>query len=195
MKTWIILTILFLAGVAGFVILSHQKPELKKELPTPAQTKNAMKITSPAFENNQPIDSKYSCDGEGVNPPLEFHDIPQDAKSLVLIMEDPDVPKNLKPDGMFDHWVVFNMPSTTTSVTENSTPPGVVGKNGAGQNGYAAACPPDRQHRYFFKLFALDSMLMLDEAADKKAVVDAMEGHVKASAELIGLYNRPQNSK
>jgi hypothetical protein len=139
--------------------------------------------------------AKYSCDGESVNPPLEFGDIPNDARSLVLLMDDPDVPKNLLPAGVFDHWVIYNIDPSVKEIAEDSTPPGVQGLNGAGQEKYAGACPPDREHRYFFKLYALDIMLNFGDPSkvDKQIVIDAMQGHILEEAELIGLYNRPQN--
>lgn len=149
-----------------------------------------MNITSPAFLNNKEIPKVYSCDGENINPPLEFSDIPQNAKSLVLIMDDPDVPKNLKRDGMFDHWIVFNIPPEIRSIDEDSEPLGIVGQNSAGQSSYTGPCPPDRKHRYFFKLFALDSLLSLNSQATKKDVEKAMEGHILEKAELMGVYER-----
>lgn len=150
-----------------------------------------MHIKSSAFEHNESLPKNYSCDGEGVNPPLQFSDIPASAKSLVLLMDDPDVPKYLKPDGMWDHWVVYNMEPTVTEIAENSTPPGMMGLNSGGQPGFYAACPPDRQHRYFFKLYALDTKLTFDsDQVTKHMVEQAMEGHVIEKAELIGLYER-----
>lgn len=149
-----------------------------------------MNITSPAFKHNESIPSRYTCDGKSINPPLEFSDIPKETKSLTLIMEDPDVPKNLKPDEMFDHWIIFNMPMNINSISENSTPAGTVGKNSSGTNTYIGACPPDREHRYFFKLFALDTTLDLDSHAEKADVKKSMQGHILETAQLIGLYNR-----
>lgn len=147
-----------------------------------------MKISSPAFDGHSAIPSKYTCEGLGVNPELHFHDVAQNAVSLVLIMEDPDVPRTLRPDGMFDHWVIFNIPKETRIIKENSTPPGIVGMNTGGFIAYYPPCPPDRQHRYFFKLFALDTTLKLPKGASKKEVLDAIEGHIIAKAELMGTY-------
>lgn len=153
-----------------------------------------MKIVSSSFENGQAIPEKYSCDGESINPPLEFSEVPNSAKTLVLIVDDPDVPKNLKPDGVFDHWVVFNIPATTTSIKENSTPPGVQGLNSSSQNKYTGPCPPDKEHRYFFKLYALDTKLdFADDKIDKKSVEEKMKGHILDQAELVGVYNRSKN--
>ncbi len=149
-----------------------------------------MKIQSSAFEHNQSIPAKYTCDGDNINPPLMFSDVPIDTKSLVLIMEDPDVPKNIRADGMWNHWLVWNIPPETKEVLENATPLGVVGKNTGGQFSYQGPCPPDREHRYLFKLYALDTMLNLDKSVTKQELEKTMEGHVKASSELIGRYNR-----
>jgi Raf kinase inhibitor-like YbhB/YbcL family protein len=188
--------------VVGFFVLNayiYNAKQGEEEVKAPTQNSNVyktgnMKIQSSAFNNNSSIPSKYTCDGGGVNPPLSFSEIPENAKSLVLIMEDPDVPKNLKPDGMFDHWIIFNMPADTSSIPEDSTPPGIVGKSSSGGNAYVGACPPDREHRYFFKLYALDGNLELDKNANKSSLESAMQGHVVEQAELIGLYIRSQKS-
>ena len=120
-----------------------------------------MKLTSPAFEHGGKIPSKYTCDGSNVNPELHFEDVPDSTEALVLIMDDPDVPKYLRPDGMYDHWVVYNIPKETRIFKENSVPPGLQGKNTANALAYTGPCPPDREHRYFFKLYALDKQLPL----------------------------------
>lgn len=147
-----------------------------------------MKIKSSAFEHNEAIPSEYTCEGLDVNPPLEFHDIPGGTVTLALIVEDPDVPKNLRPDGMWDHWVVFNMPKNTLKIAQNTTPPGIQGRNTSNGIGYTGPCPPDRKHRYFFKLFALDTTLSLSKGCSKKDLEEAMKGHVIESAEMIGTY-------
>ncbi len=145
-----------------------------------------MKIISSAFQHNQSIPSKYTCDGENVNPPLSFSDIPENAKSLVLIVDDPDA-----PTGTFVHWTVFNISPSVQNVNEHSVPQGgVEGMTDFGKPGYGGACPPTGTHRYFFKLYALDAILNLSSTADKKAIEQAMQGRILASAELIGLYKR-----
>ncbi len=154
-----------------------------------------MEITSSAFAAGGAIPAQYTCDGKNISVPLAFSGVPAGAKSLALTMDDPDVPKNLKPDGMFDHWVVFNMPPDTAGIAENSTPPGVQGSNGAGKAAYTGPCPPDREHRYFFKLYALDIMLDLPAGATKAQIEAAVQGHVLTQAELMGRYNRPSNKK
>lgn len=144
-----------------------------------------MKIESPEFKNGDKIPSRFTCDGEGINPSLVFSDVPEEAKSLVLLMDDPDA-----PSGIWDHWVVFNMPPETKGISENFMPAGIVGKNTRENNRYGPPCPPDREHRYFFKLYALNAMLALDNTASKQNVLDAMQGHKLAEAELMGKYNR-----
>lgn len=152
-------------------------------------------LTSPAFPDNGIIPSQYTCDGENSNPPLQWSGtIPPLAKSFVLIMEDPDVPKSVRSDQMFDHWVVFNIPKTVKQIDEASAPPGVQGANTRGDAKYTGPCPPDKEHRYFFKLSMLDIMIDLPEGATKAQVLKAMSGHIIAQGQLIGRYNRAENN-
>lgn len=144
-----------------------------------------MKITSPVFENNKTIPSKYTCDGEDINPPLEIFNVLKGAQGLVLIMDDPDAPV-----GIWDHWIVFNIPPDTKKIKEGAEPEGVHGMGTSNNLKYHGPCPPGRQHRYFFKLYALDIKLNLLEGATKKEVEKAMEGHILDKTELIGLYER-----
>lgn len=155
---------------------------------SPMPTKN-MHINSPAFADNQPIPRKYTCDGDNTNPQLDFTDVPTETRSLVLLMEDPDVPSTA-PVKVWDHWVVYDMPADTRTIPEASTPSGVMGKNTRGALNYGGPCPPDREHRYFFKLYALDTLLGLKEGATKNEVESAMQGHIIDQAELIGVYSR-----
>jgi Raf kinase inhibitor-like YbhB/YbcL family protein len=150
----------------------------------------AMKIISTAFEPNEGIPRKYTCDGQNVNPPLRISGVPGKARSLALIMEDPDVPVQVRMDGTWDHWVVYNIPPHIDTVEENSEPSGTPGKGTNGRTGYMGPCPPDRKHRYFFKLFALDVDLDIPPAANKKQVEAAMQGHIIEKAELVGTYAR-----
>ena len=149
-----------------------------------------MNITSPAFEHNGSIPSKYTCDGANISPPLVFSDVPEGAKGLALLMDDPDVPKSIRPDGMWDHWVVFNIDPATTEIPEGQNPAGTLGVNTGGNTAYGGPCPPDREHRYFFKLYALDTELTLSTGATKAQVEQAMQGHIIDQAELMGRYNR-----
>src|SRR3989344_5902265 len=123
-----------------------------------------MKLTSPAFENNSSIPAKYTCDGANINPPLAIADVPAAAKSLVLIMDDPDVPTTIRPDGTWDLWLVWNIDPAVDVINEGREPNGIIGLNTGGRAGYGGPCPPDREHRYFFKLYALDVALQLSPA-------------------------------
>lgn len=152
---------------------------------------SSMTISSPAFANNELIPVIYTCDGQNINPPLQFVDVPTGTKSLTLIMNDPDVPKNLRPDGNYDHWLLWNIPANVTTIDAGATPAGaVVGNNTAGQSKYAGPCPPDREHRYFFRVYALDTTLDLPPSANKVELLNALDGHVLASAEMVGRYAR-----
>ncbi len=152
-----------------------------------------MKLTSSAFNHNGKIPSKYTCDGQNINLPLTIIDVPVNAKSLVLLMDDPDIPdiakKNFNVD-VWDHWMMFNIPPTLRTIKEGENPPGILGKNTRGNNAYGGPCPPDREHRYFFKLYALDTMPDLPEGATKADVGRAMEGCILAKAELMGRYEK-----
>jgi Raf kinase inhibitor-like YbhB/YbcL family protein len=145
-----------------------------------------MSIESPAFNNNENIPAKYTCDAENINPELVFSGVPSDAVSLVLIVDDPDAPV-----GTWVHWTVWNIDPGTASIPENSVPAGSVeGNTDFGVPGYGGPCPPSGTHRYFFKLYALDVTLDLATTAKASDVEDAMQGHILGSAELIGLYSR-----
>ena len=153
-------------------------------------TGDPMKLTSTAFKNNGNIPSQYTCDGENKSPSLEISDVQKNARSLVLIMEDPDVPKKIRADGMWDHWIVWNLSPTTTHIREGTEPVAMHGKTTSGTMAYTGPCPPDREHRYFFKLFALDVVLNLPVGSTKAQVVAAMKGHVVDEAVLMGRYER-----
>lgn len=142
-----------------------------------------MRLTSPEFENNQYMPEKFSCQGEDINPVLVIEGIPADAKSLALIMDDPDAPM-----GTWVHWVVFDMP-VVSRIEENSVP-GKQGGNNSGRNDYHGPCPPSGTHRYFFKIYALDTALNLKEGSSKGALEKAMQGHILDKAELAGLYKK-----
>ncbi len=149
-----------------------------------------MKLTSSAFSSGKSIPRIYTCQGKNINPPLDIADVPLNAKSLVLIVDDPDVPASLRADRMYDHWVLFNIPPETRHIKENSVPIGTLGKSTNGKNEYVGPCPPDREHRYFFKLYALDKKLSLQEGASKKEVEEAMKGHILEEIELMGRYEK-----
>ena len=145
-----------------------------------------MKITSPAFKNNSSIPLLYTCDGKNINPPLLISATPKETKSLALIVDDPDAPV-----GLWVHWIVWNIPPDAKEIKENSVPEGSIeGMTNFGKSGYGGPCPPSGEHRYFFKLYALDSELNIPPTADKMALEDAMIGHVLEKTELLGLYSR-----
>ena len=154
-----------------------------------------MHIASSAFDHNQNIPEKYTCDGEGISPPLSFSEVPEDAKSLVLINDDPDAPGET-----WVHWIVWNISPKTEEVDEAATPEGArEGVTSFGKHGYGGPCPPaspakrgepSGTHRYFFKLYALDTELDIPEDADKFELEEAMDGHIIEEAEMIGLYSR-----
>ncbi|PIQ91664.1 MAG: YbhB/YbcL family Raf kinase inhibitor-like protein [Parcubacteria group bacterium CG11_big_fil_rev_8_21_14_0_20_39_22] len=152
-----------------------------------------MRITSPAFKGGEDIPAKYTCSGEGKNLPLKFKNTPSNTKSLVLIMDDPDIPQTVKElmgIPVFDHWVVFNINPKEEEVKEGFEPEGILGENTAGSLGYIAPCPPDRRHRYFIRLYALDSRLELAEGAKRRDLEREMTSHIIEEAELMGLYER-----
>jgi len=149
-----------------------------------------MMIKSSVFDPNQKIPSKYTCDGKNINPPLSISGVPEKARSIALIMEDPDVPMNVRQDGMWDHWVVYNISPHLKTIEEAKEPAGTPGTGTSGRTGYMGPCPPDREHRYFFKLFALDTELEIPAAATKQEVEKAMQGHILEKAELMGTYAR-----
>ena len=144
-----------------------------------------MKITSSAFQEGGNIPSKFSCDGADTSPPLQISDVPSGAKSLVLIVDDPDA-----PSGLFTHWMVWNISPQSSGVAEGSTPKGVQGTNDFGKSGYGGPCPPSGTHRYCFKIFALDRELDLPFGAKRGQLDAAIKNHVLAQGELMGRYLR-----
>lgn len=146
-----------------------------------------MEISSPMFEDGAAIPKKYTCDGENINPPLTIIAVPVTAKSLVLIVDDPDA-----PSGTFTHWTLWNIDPETILIDEDSYPPDAIqGVIGTGKPGYTGPCPPSGIHRYFFRLFALDTILDLPPTADVTQLRDAMMDHVIMTTEMVGTYARP----
>ena len=147
-----------------------------------------MKLTSSAFQNNGSIPSKYTCDGKNINPQLKISGIPAKAKSLALIMDDPDA---VKPAGkVWDHWIVYNIPYDTSEIKEGEEPEGMHGKGTGNNLNYRGPCPPDAEHRYFFKLYAIDAELNIPEGSTKAEVEKAIKEHIIEKTELIGRYSR-----
>lgn len=147
---------------------------------------NGMKITSSGFASQQKIPSKYTCSGQNNNPPLTFSEIPVGTRSLVLIMDDPDAPM-----GTWVHWVIYNMEPTIKGIKEKSKPSsGNEGVTSFGKQEYGGPCPPSGTHRYFFKLYALDTKLDFSLTPDKNTVEGKMQGHLIEQTELVGLYTK-----
>jgi Raf kinase inhibitor-like YbhB/YbcL family protein len=157
---------------------------------TPAYAKEGrkmiqMKLTSPEFIHGKPIPDKYSCNGEDTNPPLAIEGVPAEAKSLALIMDDPDAPA-----GIWMHWVIWNIDPATTEIKQGSVPKGAQeGQNSWKKKGYGGPCPPSGTHRYFFRLYALKEQLNLPASATRKDLDHAMQGKIIAESELMGVYS------
>lgn len=150
-----------------------------------------MRLSSTTFEDGEKIPSKYTCDGQDVSPPLKIEDVPNDATSLVLIVDDPDA-----PIGVFDHWLIWNIPADTKELPEGLSQKEELkelggasqGKNDFGQIGYRGPCPPSGSHTYRFKLYALDKELDLRPGSKKEAIEEAMKGHVLDECMISGKY-------
>lgn len=150
-----------------------------------------IKITSTAFEEGGLIPEKYTCDGMDVSPPLAWGSAPEGTKTFALICDDPDAPM-----GTWVHWVLFNLPASVNELSEN-IPPERELENGAKQGtndfmkiGYGGPCPPGGTHRYYFKLYALDTELNLEAGAKKPQLLNAIEGHILVEGRLMGRYSR-----
>lgn len=168
------------------------RPSAPPASPSPAAELSAsFQLTSRAFSHGEPIPPTYTCDGEDISPPLQWDDPPEGTQSLALIADDPDA-----PGGTWVHWVLYSLPADTDSLPEGVPPDAELPDGGRhGQNswqrlGYGGPCPPSGTHRYIFTLYALDTQLDLPDGASKSQVLQAMEGHVLARAELAGRYTR-----
>ncbi len=145
-----------------------------------------MKIESTAFKDNKLIPPKYTCDGDNVNPPLVIRDVPENAKSLVLVVDDPDA-----PGGTWVHWTIWNISPHIKEIPGNSYPQNSVeGMTDSGRQGYSGPCPPSGTHRYFFKLFALNTTLDLDTSVEAADIEKEIEENILEKAQLVGLYRR-----
>ncbi len=153
----------------------------------PEATAGAFRISSPLFADRGAIPPRYTCDGEDNNPPLSIENVPPEAKSLALIVTDPDAPK-----GTWVHWVVWGIDPKARDLREGSLPKGAVqGTNDFGKRRYGGPCPPSGRHRYVFRLYALDAAVDPGAGATKARLEAAMKGHVLGKAELVGVYKRP----
>jgi len=153
----------------------------------------SLSLISPAFDHEGPIPSVYTCDGNDISPELNWSGIPQDAKSLVLIVDDPDAPDPAAPKMTWVHWVLYNLPPAASglkeAVKDSELPQGTLqGLNDWKRTGYGGPCPPIGRHRYFHKLYALDTLLPDLNKPTKAEVVKAMQGHILEQTELLGTY-------
>ncbi|HSQ39692.1 MAG TPA: YbhB/YbcL family Raf kinase inhibitor-like protein [Anaerolineales bacterium] len=178
---------LYLLGPAEGEVFST----ITEETPFPDSLEDSMNLTSTAFSYGEFIPAKYSCNGEDVSPSLSWTEPPAGTQSFALIMDDPDAPV-----GTWVHWVLFNLPASARGLSEGMPSDlkfadgSVQGITSARSHGYHGPCPPSGTHRYFFKLYALDTTLSLTFAADKKEVLAAMDGHILAQAELMGKFSK-----
>lgn len=155
----------------------------------------ALTLTSESFSHNQSIPAKHTCDDQDISPSLAWRGVPADTKSLVLIVDDPDAPDPAAPKMTWVHWVLYNIPPDTVGLAEGTSganlPPGTLqGMNDWQRTGYGGPCPPVGTHRYFHKLYALDTILPDLQIPTKAVLEKAMQGHIIANSELIGLYQR-----
>ncbi len=159
-----------------------------------------LKITSTAFQPGGAIPSKYTCEDRDLSPPLAWSGAPPGTKTFALIVDDPDAPDPAKPQRVYVHWVLYNIPATAIALPENASKKGlprgaVQGRNDWGKVEYGGPCPPIGRHRYFFKLYALDTELTGLSAPTKSDLERAIHGHVLESGELIGTYQKANTKK
>jgi Raf kinase inhibitor-like YbhB/YbcL family protein len=179
MRTYVLLL------TAGFTVVLSSACVTDK-IQTEAVMTTPITFTSDAFANGQSIPPKYSCTGKNISPALTWGELPAGTQSFALIVDDPDAPM-----GTWVHWVLYNIPADTRNLPENTDTGAVsVGKNSSGNMRYDGPCPPSGTHRYFFKLYALDSMLSLSPGATKEQVLNAMKGHILAQGELMGTFSK-----
>jgi Raf kinase inhibitor-like YbhB/YbcL family protein len=169
-------------------LLRHSKPQNMEGV-----SAMTLKLISPAFKDGAPIPAKYTCEGEDVSPPLSWTGAPAGTKSLALIVDDPDAPDPKAPRMTWVHWVLYDLPVQTSEIAEgaNRLPPGTrLGLNDWKRAGYGGPCPPIGRHRYFHKLYSLDTELGDLKQPTKPKLLEAMEGHVLAEAVLMGTYEK-----
>jgi Raf kinase inhibitor-like YbhB/YbcL family protein len=180
------LAALILLVIALIAIEFNQFNSNKKQNKMTLPAASNMELLSPAFKNNEKIPSKYTCDGENINPPLTIGNVPERAKALVLIVYDPDAPA-----GIWTHWIMWNISPLTTSIPENFIPDeGAVGQNSFGNNNYGGPCPPGGTHHYNFKLYAIADTLKLPLNSKLQDIEFAMEGKIIAQTTLVGIYSK-----
>lgn len=174
-----------------FLSCAGRQRQIAQPANTPKQDKAEIKLTSAAFKDGEAIPRAYTCDGINISPPLEWSGVPRTAKTIAIVCDDPDA-----PGGTWVHWVLYNLPADNIGLVENLPATetlkagGFQGKNDFGKIGYGGPCPPSGTHRYFFKIYALDSELPLEASATKVELMKAMEGHIVVQGQLMGMYRR-----
>lgn len=174
----------FLPFILIFILIIGCKQNQQQIQSNEAAPSTKMNLTSPAFQNNGPIPVEFTCEGANINPPLSISGLPGNTKSLALITEDPDAVV-----GVFNHWVVWNIPPETNEISKGNEP-GTRGKGSSGKLGYIGPCPPNGTHRYFFRIYALDTKLDLPEGSSKSDLQNAMSGYLIEQAILMGTYKK-----
>lgn len=192
----------FIVFVGAFIVIERANAptpdELRDTAPTYESNESSMlTLTSPVFQEGAPIPAIYTCDGENINPELRIEEVPQGTRAFALVMDDPDIPDAVKESRgieKFDHWVLYNIPADTTVIPEN-TSVGNEGTTSRGSEGYVGPCPPDSEHRYIFRLYALSEELSFDHTPTLDEVEAAAQAVAIENATLIGVYNRPGNAE
>ncbi|HEY4512237.1 MAG TPA: YbhB/YbcL family Raf kinase inhibitor-like protein [Candidatus Paceibacterota bacterium] len=182
MKGLFVVVFVIIVALAVFLLWrpnTAMSPIITKDIRT------MLTLTSPTFQNNEMMPSKYTCDGSDILPPLEISGVPEDTKTLAVIVDDPDA-----PNGDWVHWIKWNIPVDTTTILEGEEPVGISGKGTSGNPSYMGPCPPSGTHHYHFKLYALDTILDLKSGSSKADLEKAMKEHIIEQTELIGLYSR-----
>src|SRR3569833_1272506 len=181
-KRWLFRATLLCAAMAAMLLTTGS-------LMAPPITQKKMALSSSAFKDGQPIPADYTCDGKNISPELSWSGAPGNTQSFLLIVDDPDA-----PSGVWTHWILFNLPSDTSNLVEDFVKSPSTAKQGTNdfkKSGYGGPCPPSsKAHRYFFRIFALDTTLNLSPGATRKEVDAAMAKHVLAMGQLMGTYQR-----
>ncbi|MGR8981326.1 MAG: YbhB/YbcL family Raf kinase inhibitor-like protein [Gammaproteobacteria bacterium] len=177
--------------LAGLILCFYSAASV----PAEEEAAKSMTLTSSAFVHENALPKEFTCDGADISPPLAWSEVPEGAKSLALIVDDPDAPTPVLPLMTWVHWLLYNIPATVSELPQNISAEGLPkgtleGKNGWKETGYKGPCPPIGRHHYFFKLYALNTLLPNLNQPDKAALEKAMEGHIIEHAELIGTYKR-----
>lgn len=183
------------ACTAMFFLTVFLAPVPCGPVPARAQSAQDLVITSPAFSRQGNLPVRYTCEGDDLSPPLNWSGLPAGTKSLVLMVEDPDAPDPKAPKMVWDHWLVYNIPVSISGfeegITRDTLPDGALtGRNSWKRTGYGGPCPPIGRHRYFHRLYALDTILPNLGQPDKQALKAAMGGHILGATELVGTYKK-----